>query len=808
MARKLVTDQASLGSSLTTPQTASLRLGLAPLLPDGGAWIRPAIDNTTQEVGWHYLVANEIPSEYTRRDSSAETIGGSWIWSNPTGAITFAAGSLAPPAPTSRSLGTRLVLEPVAGSTEYALGRETAGAWASVPSGKDHRFYIGNVSRLRISADGGVYVEGGVGIVYVANNSDGSGGVSASRGLNLWANADGAITLYSGTAGASGLIQPGTQYRENLGSPPRKFLSLHAAELWVETLVAQDTLATIGGRVLVGPTTILTRDVLASDTTIYVKHNAFRLHVGGVEYGSKLVLQVAGKLEVLAVTNTSAPAATAQGDYPYTVIRAFGGTAHAWFAGDAVFDTGKYASPSGAFIDLYSVNGLYPGSSAGPTIVGNVRYDGNPFNWQERWAIGNLRGIYNNGAADVFGAAFGSPAGMHLQIDATDGIRMMGSGNTFTYGHWRMNGDLVLGYTTSSALSFVAAEGSLNLQVNGSYKMRLLNDGQMYLSTGLVVGSAAGSAVVRSTLATNWNAGSGFYFWANAAGTSVQALIGNSAGRRIQWDGGSLKVVSDGLTIDEAGISLLAGGPSDVAKQVRFAATGVGGTSGGYLYDSGGSAGSFTVERQNGSIVINSVQTTSVVHLQSGGGSVDRVYVQLQSVFGGPSNVILGGTAGGGQYPRIIPGTNAVSDLGGGSNRWRYAWALNLLLGSTSPATPVYELQLMNDSAVKPTSSTWGIVCDPRAKETIAAVDRADALARVRAVDVIRFTYNGAVETPAGAEAIGVDASAVGSVLPLSVTPGRDGLLVFNAHELFMLNVAAVQALAARVEALERKGTA
>ena len=42
-------------------------------------------------------------------------------------------------------------------------------------------------------------------------------------------------------------------------------------------------------------------------------------------------------------------------------------------------------------------------------------------------------------------------------------------------------------------------------------------------------------------------------------------------------------------------------------------------------------------------------------------------------------------------------------------------------------------------------------------------------------------------------------------MLPFSVRARTtDGLLDWNAHELFMLNVAAVQALAARVDALER----
>ena len=59
-------------------------------------------------------------------------------------------------------------------------------------------------------------------------------------------------------------VLPGAGYEVNLGALTNKYLTLHAAELWVETLVAQETMATIGGRILVGPTTMLTSDLSAA----------------------------------------------------------------------------------------------------------------------------------------------------------------------------------------------------------------------------------------------------------------------------------------------------------------------------------------------------------------------------------------------------------------------------------------------------------------------------------------------------------------------------------------------------------------
>jgi len=48
-----------------------------------------------------------------------------------------------------------------------------------------------------------------------------------------------------------------------------------------------------------------------------------------------------------------------------------GSGANTWYAGDAVFNTGNEGE---GFIDLYSDSGVFPGSTYGPTIVGNVRF--------------------------------------------------------------------------------------------------------------------------------------------------------------------------------------------------------------------------------------------------------------------------------------------------------------------------------------------------------------------------------------------------------------------------------------------------
>ena len=213
-------------------------------------------------------------------------------------------------------------------------------------------------------------------------------------------------------------IDPASGYTHNLGRLTRKYLTLHVAELWAETLVAQNTIATIGGRILVGPTTQLTADLAAGTGTIFVKHNQ-------MSSGDVVVMQANNQIEFMAVT--SAPSGS--GPYSYSVTRDLDGSgSNSWSAGDAVFNTGKVGN---GFIDLYSIAGLKSGSQLGPAIVGNVRNTTSYADWSEHWAIGNLNGVYGYGT-NIYGAAFGKYAvgASYVTIDATNGYRAFGGSPT------------------------------------------------------------------------------------------------------------------------------------------------------------------------------------------------------------------------------------------------------------------------------------------------------------------------------------------------------------------------------------------
>lgn len=208
-------------------------------------------------------------------------------------------------------------------------------------------------------------------------------------------------------------VNPLNNFDQNLGQINKKWLSLHAAELFVETLVAQNTIATIGGRIIVAPTNQLIADLSSISTIISVKYN-------NLANGDRIYMEGNNSVEFMAVTSG---ASTISGGFSYSVTRNLDGTgSNDWFAGDALVNTGVSGD---GFIDLYSVRGVKSGTQIGPTIVGNVRNSTTFNDWTENWAIGNLNGIYGYGS-DIYGVALGKYAAdnTHITVDSTNGVRI------------------------------------------------------------------------------------------------------------------------------------------------------------------------------------------------------------------------------------------------------------------------------------------------------------------------------------------------------------------------------------------------
>ncbi|MGD9725212.1 MAG: tail fiber domain-containing protein [Nitrospiraceae bacterium] len=97
-----------------------------------------------------------------------------------------------------------------------------------------------------------------------------SGNVTVSAPATLLLNAATANTVdlqvngVSQWSASNARLNPRSTVTLDIGDYNRKIRTLHAAELYVETLVAQDVMATIGGRVMVAPTTTLIADLASS----------------------------------------------------------------------------------------------------------------------------------------------------------------------------------------------------------------------------------------------------------------------------------------------------------------------------------------------------------------------------------------------------------------------------------------------------------------------------------------------------------------------------------------------------------------
>ena len=494
------------------------------------------------------------------------------------------------------------------------------------------------------------------------------------------------------------LVNPLDSYEVNLGQINKKYLTLHVAELWAETLVAQETIATIGGRILVGPTSRLARDLTSSDTTIYVEHNQMSngdivyleknlrvefikinsaytaspellsnigfeavggggadiwanwnenagdgtlanttININGGSDAARLISGVssnthiyqdaavststrykltfwargdgtyAGRFKIVDQTNgidiialrstgqaaagywpkriyfttpancttvriyfycpdTSAGVAYFDDDednsaehmlmkaeYSYTVIRNLDGTgANDWHIGDAVFNTGGIGD---GFIDLYSLSGVNAASTAGPTIVGNVRY-GTTFNqWNEHWAIGNLNGIYGQGA--VYGAAFGEYANNKNHMVITGNSIKFYTDQTTLIASW-IDETITLGNISNE--NVILNSTSITLNQGTTSRIKLMGTGNLYIGSNTDVAGSGVSFAVFTTAFSNYGS-------SNENMGAGDILIGdNSAGSgNILWDASDSSLLFRNGTTDYFEIDLVYGDVGKVA---------------------------------------------------------------------------------------------------------------------------------------------------------------------------------------------------------------------------------------------------
>ena len=210
----------------------------------------------------------------------------------------------------------------------------------------------------------------------------------------------------------------------DMGDYNRMFRTLYASELYVETLVAQDVLATIGGRIMVAPTTKLIADLSSGATTIDVEHNNIT--------GKYVIMKTApggiAQTETFKISSSSPSSIT--GGYRYNITsRNLDGTgANSWVEGDAACSVG--GSVGEGFIDLTSTSTVL--NHAGPTMAIYARTGtGNWNDLKPTVAVGQLSSFVDYSGNDKFGIAIGNDITLAptngfkgLTADNTNGLRM------------------------------------------------------------------------------------------------------------------------------------------------------------------------------------------------------------------------------------------------------------------------------------------------------------------------------------------------------------------------------------------------
>lgn len=350
-------------------------------------------------------------------------------------------------------------------------------------------------------------------------------------------------------------VNPLNNYDQNLGQINKKYLSLHAAELVVETLVAQNTIATIGGRIIVAPSNQLIVDLSPAATSISVKYN-------NLANGDRIYMEGNLSVEFMAVTSGATPIT---GGFLYNVTRNLDGTgANQWFAGDAMVNTGVAGN---GFIDLYSIRGVKSSTQAGPTIVGNVRNSSTYNDWTENWAIGNLNGIFGYGT-DIYGAAFGKYAtgDTHITVDSVNGYRIF-NGLSTVVGQWTNNGFITVGQVSAGLSNIIITPVGLALRSNTTERIRLTGDGSGFLANNLISWDTAGNLTVAGNAKiAGWDitaaniASGGINLTASATPANNKIFIGtgtyNNANTSFYVDGTGKFSLKDKLTWDGTTLSI------------------------------------------------------------------------------------------------------------------------------------------------------------------------------------------------------------------------------------------------------------
>jgi hypothetical protein len=390
-----------------------------------------------------------------------------------------------------------------------------SGSWTVIPRLEDANAFTGaNTFSVSQTFNGGW--TGTTGSLSSTLHVNGNFDVATSKFTVAAATGN---TLTAGTLDVTSTIIPHAHYLPNLnftsdvGSLTDKIRSLYVGELQAETLVAQQVIATIGGRVVVAPTNLLTADLTNVATSITVKYN-------NLNNGDRIYMESAPggtpQIEWMAVTSGAGGSA---GAYTYSVTRDLDSSgANAWISGDAILDTGTTGS---GHIDLYAASGILSGN--GPTIAFNLR-TGTTYNQiSPRVVVGRLDPLYgytstscNGGTAPCMGFAAGDPAAANVVIEGANGIRIRQSTTTYAQ--------------LSASVFTVGAPGGNNINFDGTNL--LVTSGNVVIdTTGETLGKTSTTSAYDATSALKFKRATGAGFGQTG---DINALYNISIGATLE----------------------------------------------------------------------------------------------------------------------------------------------------------------------------------------------------------------------------------------------------------------------------------
>ena len=378
-------------------------------------------------------------------------------------------------------------------------------------------------------------------------------------------------------APVGGLVLPGTPYAVSLGDRRNKFLTVHAAELNVQTLVAESIRASVGGALTVTETTELITYMHRLDTTMQVKHNVLGDTTG--EEGDYILLNGEGNVEWMQILVHDTPDsgkiyATVTDGYEYKVTRNLDSSGqNNWQVGDAVVNTGQ---GDDGFIEIHS--GIDAAGDPGPSMRIQVRptVPADYTDYNVAALLGNMDGAYGY-SATTYGLGLGLENDDHIVIDPTNGIRFRDGSNLV---HAQLTGSVwTIGEVSKGNVKIEA--GKLAMRTGTIETIVMESDGDVFIGRDL---SAPGTTFFslfanNQTYNTESVTAGDLLIGDNTTGKS-NILYDHSAGQLlfrggkttniyIDTDGslnaGSVKIDSNGITVDAADEVVFQSGGSDVA---------------------------------------------------------------------------------------------------------------------------------------------------------------------------------------------------------------------------------------------------